>query len=65
MSFFDETDLTPDICQHTDIDEEPDGGVCNSCMCILFKQEFPFSQEINLPPPMPLENDLEAPITKY
>ena len=42
-----ESDLTPELCLHADIDETPDGGICNTCMTILFKQEFPDKQEIN------------------
>ncbi len=62
---FEDSDLTPDICLHSDIDELPDGGVCNICMSIRFKQECPFSQEIELPMPEPLDNDLEDIKTSY
>ncbi len=49
MSIYDsiESDLTPELCLHAEIDETPDGGICNACMTILYKQEFPDVQEIS------------------
>lgn len=44
---FFETELTPELCLHADIDETPDGGVCNECMSILYKVEFPVVQEVS------------------
>jgi len=56
-SDFYESDLTPELCLHADIDETPDGGICNSCMSILFKQEFPDVQDVSSDL-MPKEDDL-------
>ena len=44
---FFESELTPELCQHADIDEVPDGGICNECMSIMYKVEFPDMQEIS------------------
>lgn len=60
---FYETELTPELCMHADIDETPDGGICNSCMSILYKQEFPDTQEISddlLPRMDDLDDDFEV-----
>lgn len=48
---------------HADIDETPDGGICNSCMSILYKQEFPDTQEISddlLPRMDDLDDDFDV-----
>ena len=58
-----ESDLTPELCMHAEIDELPDGGICNSCMSILYKQEFPDTQEIShklLPRLDDLDDDFEV-----
>ncbi len=60
---FFETELTPELCMHADIDEMPDGGICNECMSILYKQEFPDTQEISndlLPRIDDLDDDFEV-----
>lgn len=44
---FFETELTPEICAHADIDEIPDGGICNECMAIMYRVQFPDVQEIS------------------
>jgi hypothetical protein len=31
-----ETDLTPDLCPHLDVEATPDGAVCNDCTSILY-----------------------------
>tara|TARA_B100000073_G_scaffold331947_1_gene321913 strand:+ start:209 stop:409 length:201 start_codon:yes stop_codon:yes gene_type:complete len=46
-SDFFETELTPELCLHADIEETPDGGICNACMSIIYKAEFPDVQEIS------------------
>ena len=60
---FFETDLTPELCLHADIEESPDGGICNSCMSIIYKAEFPDVQEISddlLPRVDDLDDDFEV-----
>jgi len=62
-SDFFETDLTPELCLHADIEETPDGGICNACMTILYKQEFPDVQEVSdslLPKVDDLDSDFEV-----
>tara|TARA_Y100000310_G_scaffold309837_1_gene354376 strand:+ start:580 stop:780 length:201 start_codon:yes stop_codon:yes gene_type:complete len=57
-----ETELTPELCLHADIEEMPDGGICNECMSILYKAEFPDVQEIShdlLPRMDDLDDDFE------
>jgi len=58
-SDFYDTDLTPELCLHADIEEIPDGGICNICMSILYKQEFPDVQEIS-ESLLPKEDDLDS-----
>jgi hypothetical protein len=61
-NFF-ETELTPELCLHAEIDEVLDGGICNECMSILYKQEFPDVQEIShdlLPRDDDLDDDFET-----
>jgi len=58
-----ETELTPELCLHADIEEMPDGGICNECMSILYKAEFPDVQEIShdlLPRMDDLDDDFEV-----
>ena len=60
---FFETDLTPELCLHADIEETPDGGICNSCMSIMYNAEFPDVQEISndlLPRVDDLDSDFEV-----
>ena len=60
---FFETELTPELCLHADIEEIPDGGICNECMSILYNAEFPDVQEIShdlLPRVDDLEDDFEV-----
>tara|TARA_B100000902_G_C26853914_1_gene689616 strand:+ start:431 stop:631 length:201 start_codon:yes stop_codon:yes gene_type:complete len=60
---FFETDLTPELCVHAEIEETPDGGICNSCMGIIYKAEFPDVQEISndlLPKVDDLDDDFEV-----
>jgi hypothetical protein len=60
---FFETDLTPELCVHADIEETPDGGICNSCMSIIYKTEFPDVQEVSddlLPRVDDLDDDFEV-----
>ena len=62
-SDFFETDLTPELCLHADIEETPDGGICNACMTILYKQEFSDVQGISdslLPKVDDLDSDFEV-----
>jgi len=58
-----DTDLTPELCLHADIEETPDGGICNECMSIMYKVEFPDTQEISndlLPRVDDLDDDFEV-----
>ena len=58
-----ETELTPELCLHADIEEMPDGGICNECMSILYKAEVPDVQEIShdlLPRMDDLDDDFEV-----
>jgi hypothetical protein len=58
-----DTDLTPELCLHADIEETPDGGICNECMSIMYKVEFPDTQEISndlLPRIDDLDDDFEV-----
>lgn len=60
---FFETELTPELCMHAEIEEIPDGGICNSCMSIMYKVEFPDVQEIShdlLPRKDDLDDDFEV-----
>ena len=60
---FFETDLTPELCVHAEIEVTPDGGICNSCMGIIYKVEFPDVQEISndlLPKVDDLDDDFEV-----
>lgn len=58
-----DTDLTPELCLHADIEETPDGGICNECMSIMYRVEFPDTQEISndlLPRADDLDDDFEV-----
>lgn len=60
---FFESELTPELCLHADIEEIPDGGICNSCMAIMYNAEFPDVQEIShslLPREDDLDDDFEV-----
>lgn len=62
-SDFFETELTPELCQHADIEEIPDGGICNECMTIMYRVEFPDKQEVShdlLPRVDDLDSDFEV-----
>jgi hypothetical protein len=60
-----ETDLTPDMCLHEDLDDLPDGSVCNECFSIIYNRESPIVQEMPHSEYLPKDGDLEEVETKY
>jgi hypothetical protein len=64
MSFYD-TELTPEICMHNDLDEVDEDAVCHECMAIIYKQEFPVKKEIIDFSTAPKEDDLRDIEVKY
>lgn len=60
-----DVELTPEYCLHDDLDELPDGGVCNECMAIIYKHEYPINQEMPTKDYLPKEDDLDEPECKY
>ncbi len=60
-----ETELTPEMCLHDDLDEYPDGSVCNECLAIIYNREFPITQEMPADKYLPQDGDLEEVETKY
>jgi hypothetical protein len=64
MSFYD-TELTPDICVHSDLDEVDEDAVCQECMAIIYNREFPVKKEIIDYASTPREDDLRDIEAKY
>lgn len=57
-----ETDLTPELCKHSVLEDFEAGALCNECYAILYKAESPVTQEIPHESELPQDGDLDQEI---
>jgi len=60
-----DTELTPEICKHSVLEDFDDGALCEECYTILYKAESPVTQEIPHESEMPQDGDLDLDFTTH